>query len=210
VLEDLWTVVAASFTLAVALAASGHAVLHKRDVRAALGWIAFIWLAPIVGGAAYAVFGVNRIRRRAHALGLLELPRASSAGGRRPVPAARARGGAPRGPAHARGHGRPPPTRRGQPVELLPGGAVAYPAMIAAIDAAQRSVTFCTYIFDPGVAGEAFADALARAASGRHRARAGGRCRRALPLAAGAPQAPKPRIRTELFLPRLTPGGCRS
>ncbi|HEX9241133.1 MAG TPA: PLDc N-terminal domain-containing protein, partial [Anaeromyxobacter sp.] len=64
------TLVAAVATLALSAIASGHAVLHKRDVRAALGWVALIWVAPVVGAAAYAVLGVNRIRRRAQALGL--------------------------------------------------------------------------------------------------------------------------------------------
>jgi cardiolipin synthase len=51
----------------------------------------------------------------------------------------------------------------GNSVELLPGGEAAYPAMLRAIEAAQRSVTFCTYLFDPGEAGQAFVDALVRA-----------------------------------------------
>ena len=165
VLGDLWTAGGRDARSARrgARSRAGHAVLHKRDVRAALGWVAFIWLAPIVGGAAYAVFGVNRIRRRAHALGLPELrARAQQERAAPPPPLAPAA-------AHLEGlHSLADtvvrrPLVAGNAVELLPGGAVAYPAMIAAIDAAQRSVTFCTYIFDPGVAGDAFADALARA-----------------------------------------------
>jgi len=33
----------------VALAASLHAVLHKRDSRATVLWVAFIWLSPFLG-----------------------------------------------------------------------------------------------------------------------------------------------------------------
>jgi len=58
VLGDLWTATAAILSIAVALLASGHAVLHKRDVRAALGWVGFIWLAPVVGAVAIRGDGV--------------------------------------------------------------------------------------------------------------------------------------------------------
>ena len=40
--------------------ASAHAVMHKRDVRAAIGWAGIIWLTPILGTLLYVVFGVNR------------------------------------------------------------------------------------------------------------------------------------------------------
>ena len=208
VLEDLWTVVAATFSLAVALVASGHAVLHKRDVRAALGWVAFIWLAPVVGGAAYAVLGVNRIRRRAHALGLPELRARALEEHAFPAPPPLAPEAAHLEGLRALADGVVRrPLVAGNSVELLPGGAVAYPAMISAIEAARRSVTFCTYIFDPGVAGEAFTDALARA----HER---GVTVRVLVDAVGARYRWPPvhrrlrrrGIRTELFLQRITPG----
>jgi cardiolipin synthase A/B len=206
VLEELWTITAAVFTLVIALVASGHAVLHKRDVRAALGWVAFIWLAPLVGGAAYAVFGVNRIRRRAKELRLPE--RRARAPGDETAPAAPlAPEAAHLAGLHALGDAVVRrPLLAGNSVELLPGGAVAYPAMIAAIESARRSVTFCTYIFDPGVAGEAFAEALARA-------QARGVTVRVLVDAVGAryrfpavhTRLRRRGIRTELFLPRVTP-----
>jgi len=206
VLRDLWTVALAVLTIAVALLATGHVVLHKRDVRAALGWVGFIWFAPVLGAAAYLVLGVNRIRRRAQALRLPEV-RARVPEELRPPP--------PALPPEAE-HLRPlvaladgvvrRPLVAGNAVTLLPGGERAYGEMVAAIDRAERSVTFCTYIFDPGVAGDAFAGALARAhARGAHV--------RVLIDAVGAryrwPAAHR-RLRrlgipTELFLPRLTP-----
>ncbi len=165
VLHEVWTVVAGAVTLALALVASGHAVLHKRDVRAALGWVALIWLAPVAGAGAYAIFGVNRIRRRALALRLPEV-RPRPAGDVRPPE------GALELPEAARHLGAlvrladevvRRPLVPGNRLELLEGGARAYPAMLAAIDAAERSVTFSTYIFDPGQIGSAFAEALERA-----------------------------------------------
>jgi cardiolipin synthase len=52
----------------VALAASGHALLRKRDPRAAVAWVGLIWLSPVIGAVAYVLFGINRIRRKAAAL----------------------------------------------------------------------------------------------------------------------------------------------
>ena len=165
VLHDVWTVTAGVLSIALALVASGHAVLHKRDVRAALGWVGLIWLAPVAGAAAYALFGVNRIRRRAQALRLPDV---------RPRPADEDL--APGQPAElpeAARHLSPlvrlgdevvrRPLVPGNRIDLLPGGANAYPAMLAAIDGAERTVTFCTYLFDPGRIGDAFTEALARA-----------------------------------------------
>jgi cardiolipin synthase A/B len=204
VLPELWSVVAALLAFGVSLVASAHAVLHKRDVRAALGWVAFIWLAPVVGAAAYLVFGVNRIRRRAQAL-------RPAANRLRPedLPPA------PVLPADAE-HLRPlvqladevvrRPLVAGNAFTLLEGGAAAYPTMLAAIEAAERSVAFCTYIIDPGRAGDAFVAAL-------ERARDRGVLVRVLIDAVGARyrwppvhrRLQKLGVPTALFLPRLTP-----
>ena len=43
----------------VAAAASAHAVLYKRDVRAATAWAGFIWVLPYGGAVLYWLFGVN-------------------------------------------------------------------------------------------------------------------------------------------------------
>ena len=51
--------------LALALTVSAHIVLTKPDVRAAIGWVGLVWLAPVVGSTLYAMFGINRIRREA-------------------------------------------------------------------------------------------------------------------------------------------------
>ncbi len=204
-IQDLWTVAIAALVV-LSLGASGHSILHKRDVRAALGWIGFIWLAPLVGAAAYFVFGVNRIRRRAQALRLPDV-RAREPDDLRPPP--------PTLPPEA-AHLAPlvrladqvvrRPLVAGNRIELYAGGDRAYPAMLAAIDAATRSVTLCTYIFDPGDAGEAFVGALARA-------HARGVKVRVLIDAIGARyrwppihrRLRKAGVHTDLFLPRLTP-----
>jgi cardiolipin synthase A/B len=188
----------------VAILAWSHVVLHKRDVRAALGWVGLIAFAPIVGAIAYMIFGVNRIRRRAQALRLPEVR--SRPEDQPPAPPL------PPGAEHMS-----PLTRladavvrrplvAGNAVSLLPGGALAYPAMLSAIDAAERSITLCTYIFDPGSVGDAFVDALARAQARRVQVRV-------LIDAIGVRYRWPPihhrlrrhGVRTALFLPRLSP-----
>jgi cardiolipin synthase len=57
-----WLLAIADIGLAVA--ATVHAVLWKRDSRAVIGWVGLAWLAPIVGPLLYFCFGVNRICRR--------------------------------------------------------------------------------------------------------------------------------------------------
>ena len=47
---------------------AGHALLHKRDPRAALGWIAVSFAYPLVGPILYYLFGINRLQTRAHLL----------------------------------------------------------------------------------------------------------------------------------------------
>ncbi len=53
---------AGALLLVASLYAAGHALLNKRDPRSALGWIALILLAPIVGIVLYLLFGINRIQ----------------------------------------------------------------------------------------------------------------------------------------------------
>ena len=69
-LARFWPHLVAGFDLLAAVLASCHALLNKRDSRAATLWIGIIWLLPVLGPALYLVFGVNRIRRRALSLGV--------------------------------------------------------------------------------------------------------------------------------------------
>ena len=69
-ISQFWPHMAAGFHLLASLLASAHALLNKRDTRAATLWIAFIWLMPAVGPLLYLALGINRIRRRALMLGV--------------------------------------------------------------------------------------------------------------------------------------------
>jgi len=169
---DLLTAIDPSSFVAAALAAvlsavtTAHVVLHKRDVRAALGWAGLAILFPVVGPVLYALFGINRIRRRARGLrrggstpaserSLVALPAGAT------QPATPSRELAPI--AALVGRIVDLPLVGGNAVEPLVDGEEAYPAMLDAIDGAQESVTLSSYIFDRDPAGRDFEQALARA-----------------------------------------------
>jgi len=166
----LWPHVLAASILAINIAASAHAILVKRDTRSTIGWVALIWLSPIFGAIAYAVLGVNRIRSRAGQLRAGQLAVIHEL--RAAVPPQQLLDDAI-GPAHAPlrslatlvGAVTGRPLVEGNAIEPLIGGDEAYPRMLAAIDAATRSIGMASYIFDNDATGQLFAAALARAAS---------------------------------------------
>ena len=161
VLDQFWPHIAAGFHVLAGLLATGHALLHKRDTRAAIIWISVIWTLPVVGPLLYLTLGVNRIRRRAIRLGVHKTFS-------RPVPENL---GEPEheGAEHLQHIARVVARITGQP--LMPGnhidpliaGDAAFPAMLGAIDAAKKSVTLGSYIFDNDVSGRTFVAALERA-----------------------------------------------
>src|SRR5437660_271306 len=63
--REFWHIGFAGLALALSLLASGHAVLYKRDSRAVIAWVGFVWLVPLGGAVLYFIFGINRIRRQA-------------------------------------------------------------------------------------------------------------------------------------------------
>lgn len=167
-LIDIWGYVIAGLTLLLAMIGSAHALLHKRDSRAATLWVGFIWFVPLIGAVLYFIFGVNRIKRRAILLrGDLEHFRARQMVNKCSVeeltqllPVA-SRHLASLASATAKVLTRP--LLPGNRVELLVNGDAAYPAMLEAIAAARHSVTLSTYIFDRDEAGLAFARVLGEA-----------------------------------------------
>jgi cardiolipin synthase A/B len=162
--ESLWTTVLPALGVLLALLASAHVILHKRETRAAIGWIGLIWLSPFVGAALYALLGINRITRKARSL-RRDQPRSVPL----PVsPCAVELLHATLGPegqhlaplAELVGRTTGLPLLPGNTVELLVGGAEAYPAMLEAIRGAERSITLATYIFNDDPTGRAFVAAL--------------------------------------------------
>lgn len=163
VIEVPWGWLLLAVPALLGLAAAWHALLHKRDPRAALGWMAVVLSVPIAGTLLYVLFGINRVRTRARRRRgpPLDEPRAA-----RPIPAAGgAHGGMPEpgGLARAGAVVTGLPLRPGNRVELLCNGDQAYPPMLAAIRAARTSVDLATYIFENNALGQEFVAALAEA-----------------------------------------------
>ncbi|HEY2328320.1 MAG TPA: phospholipase D-like domain-containing protein [Verrucomicrobiae bacterium] len=160
-INRFWPHLAAGFDLLACLLASGHALLHKRDTRAATIWIAIVWFLPALGPLLYLTFGVNRIRRHAIKLGVHKTFT-------RPVPDDL---GEPEhdGAEHLKHIARvvsrftTQPLTAGNKIEPLINGDAAFPAMLAAIESAKKSVSLCSYIFDNDASGMKFVAALQRA-----------------------------------------------
>lgn len=148
-----------SLGLIIAVVVTIHVLQTKRDVAAATAWIGLTWFAPFFGGFSYFVLGINRVRRRALRL------RAGSAD--RPSRRRTGRRAAEDHPLAAlqEGIGRicGRPIENGNRIEILHNGDEAYPAMLAAIEAAERSIGLSSYIFRADKIGEAFVTALAAA-----------------------------------------------
>ena len=166
---DGWRIAAVGVGLLLSVWATGHAVLNKRDSRAAIAWVGFIWLVPLVGAVLYFIFGVNRIRHKAAQLRRnLERYHAQAAQPeclpeelQRHLPE---HGGHLEDAGPGRwGRGRIGPCCRAIGSIRLVNGEEAYPAMLEAIRGARRSLSFVTYIFDRDDVGLAFAQALGEA-----------------------------------------------
>ena len=163
-----WAALTAVVHVTGAIAVTIDAVLRKRQVSAAIGWIGLAWLAPVVGSILYLTIGINRIQRSAVALGLREVWGRDSQHGHADDPATPATGllehepglsGLERLCGRVTGRG----LLAGNRVEALEDGDSAFPAMLAAIDRAERSITLASYIFDNDAVGKLFLQSLRRA-----------------------------------------------
>jgi cardiolipin synthase len=156
------TAVLSVIHFALAASVTTHVLANKRDPGSAVAWIGLAWLSPVVGSILYALLGINRVQRRARSLSE-PLTRASVAAS----PAFRVESELGREPfAALEEAGRrisQRPTLAGNDVAMLHSGDEAYPAMVAAIESAQRSVALSSYIFRADAAGEGFIAALMRA-----------------------------------------------
>lgn len=167
-LAVIWPYLTSGSALVLAALASAHAVLRKREVRAAIGWVAIVWLVPIVGPLLYYVLGINRIERRASRLRPDPPAFRSHVSSALPQPD----GFELSFPEQAyelfvlKGLGdrlSGLPLVEGNRVAVLDGGDEAYAAMIAAIDDGERSIALSSYIIDHDEAGLRFAVALEQA-----------------------------------------------
>ena len=164
-MNDIWRLLLharADTTLAIglvlAIGVTIHILLTKREVASAVGWIGLVWFAPILGAISYLMFGVNRVKRRAHLLRPADDEADGSSSRISPGfddaldPLACGIGRI----AHR-------PLLTGSTVEAYQDGDNAYPPMLAAIAAATASVGLSSYIFRDDHWGGRFIDALADA-----------------------------------------------
>src|SRR3954469_14039595 len=142
--------------IAIAGGVTVHVLLNKRNVGTSISWMGIAWLSPFIGGLLYYAFGVNRVRRRAlrlrrersHMFLVDEVaPDAPEAGPLTPLEYAIGRLTGLSG-----GHG--------NNVALIGHGGPTCPAMLAPIDAAEKSIGLCSYIFRDDEAGLPFIQAL--------------------------------------------------
>jgi cardiolipin synthase len=145
--------------IAIASAVTVHVLLYKRNIGTSISWMGIAWLSPFIGGILYYALGVNRVKRRAmrlrrersHMFLVEEVsPDAPDAGPLTPL-------------EYAIGRLTGLSAETGNKVSLLRSGDDAYPAMLAAIDAAEKSVGIASYIFRDDEAGMPFIEALIRA-----------------------------------------------
>jgi cardiolipin synthase A/B len=167
-LAAYWPHAVALLTLLSALSASAHAILHKRDTRAAVLWVGFIWLLPLLGPILYLLLGINRVRRKAQLLRgttgrvaektQLEVPAGLDGDANLRPEATHLEQLSEAVKRIVRR-----PLLAGNKVETLINGDAAYPAMLAAINQATQTIGLSTYIFDNDRNGRLFVDALANA-----------------------------------------------
>lgn len=144
----------------MAIAAAYHALMTKRDSRAALAWIAFSLLLPFAGPVVYLIFGINRIGSAAQATYQASVPEDAFDAFRQPE-------GTQLRPTSLVGES---VTNKGlrscDEIDMLEDGEACYPAMLRDIEIAQERVYCSTYIFQYDETGKQFITAF-RAAMDR-------------------------------------------
>ncbi len=144
--------------LVAAVFAAGHAIVYKRDPRSAALWLLAILLLPAVGPVLYALFGVNRVQRRALRMRRYRRTRTLLQSNEKPQ-------GTELGSlARLVWQVSRRPLLPGNAIEPLVDGKETYPAMLEAIEGARTSIALSSYIFHGNGIGERFVEALIRAA----------------------------------------------
>ncbi|PYE87395.1 phospholipase D-like domain-containing protein [Phyllobacterium leguminum] len=167
VISTHWAQIFAVVSVVMGAAAAIHATMTKEEVRAAIGWVGVIVLSPIIGALIYAVAGINRIRRSTLTLQRAGMPKVEryhlaeyDVTGNTME---RRFGNALTAMKRLGDRVSRYKLTSGNSIAVLESGDDAYAAMLAGMEAAQRSILLETYIFDRDVVGIRFADALAKA-----------------------------------------------
>jgi len=169
-LSSAWILLAVH--VVVAPLSAGHALLYKKDSRAALGWIAVCLAYPLVGPLMYYLFGINRLRTRAHVLKGEPTKRLKIGYERsdnistdisQVLPAALAGRAELASLARSSAAVTHRPLLEKNSLQPFFTGETAYAAMLEAIAQARHSVCLASYIFETNNSGHAFIAALAAA-----------------------------------------------
>lgn len=153
---------------ALALVASGHILITKRDPRAALGWIVACLGFPGIGVVFYLLFGINRVKTRGQdwiSTGMQDrfVSEAENQKNELKIPEHFITNPVFHQVKHVVDTLTMRPLVSGCHIEALHNGEEAYPRMLASIEAAQKSIYLSTYILDTNATGQQFFDALERA-----------------------------------------------
>src|SRR5210317_1575927 len=145
-----------SIYLVVAVAAGIHVLLFVRNSRAAFGWLGLVIVFPIAGALLYALFGINRVRRKAQ-----RVSRETDVEPGKEALVGQVTDGVTRaGPGFKVTGLESSPDNH---VTTYYNGEDAYPPMLQAIDQARREVLLSSYIFDNDATGKLFVTKLAAA-----------------------------------------------
>ncbi len=150
--------------LLVAIYSATHALIYKKDSRAAFGWIAVCFFLPLFGPLLYFIFGINRVHKRARALAVPisdEPPHDQSSAisnellNRIPDSLGNLQKISSRITEL--------PLIGGNQVDIFYSGEKTYTEMLKAINEAKEYIFLCVYIFKRDAVGKQFSQALIEA-----------------------------------------------
>lgn len=178
---DYWPHIVFTISIVAASLAAVHAAMTKSEVRAAIAWVGVILMSPLFGPFLYLIAGINRIRHDQIAeqrnTNLIDystridskpsVEPAQTSDPHRYIPhilavdeATAEQLNSLRTLGDCISHF---PLQTGNRVMLLKSGDETYPAMLGAIQTAQRTIALQSYIFDNDSIGQQIARALKEA-----------------------------------------------
>ncbi|WP_009960763.1 phospholipase D-like domain-containing protein [Verrucomicrobium spinosum] len=160
VVKPVWHLCVIALNLVVVGYALSHVLLRNRDYRSAAFWAVLIAFVPFLGACFYALFGINRLRRRGaryrHSLELAAVGEVCPVNPWQTVPELKELRALSTSLGMLSRFG----FTVGNHVTLLRNGEEAMPAMLEAIRGAQKSISLCSYIFEAHGIGMKFVEEL--------------------------------------------------
>ena len=150
--------------LVVAVYSAVHALIYKKDSRAAFGWIAVCIFLPLFGPILYFIFGINRVKRRAFGLNVSTTIRNihdkntaidHEISEKIPIQL--------KNIANVSNHITRLPLVGGNKLCTYYSGEKTYDEMLNAINSAKKFIYLCVYIFKRDKIGKQFIEALTNA-----------------------------------------------